>query len=110
MELPSVLEPCNIHWVEFVEIMQNTLLLLFISVNHFLSFFFPEEIDYVKVLNRALPKDIRVIAWCPAPPDFHARFLYPSPFFYPISGAWASTDMHKCVLCKIFSCFSCFVK
>ncbi|XXG61337.1 hypothetical protein AAC387_Pa04g3023 [Persea americana] len=33
-----------------------------------------EEIDYVKVLNRVLPKDIRVIGWCPAPPNFHARF------------------------------------
>ncbi|XP_010261081.1 PREDICTED: tRNA pseudouridine(38/39) synthase isoform X2 [Nelumbo nucifera] len=33
-----------------------------------------EEIDYVRVLNRVLPKDIRVIGWCPAPTDFHARF------------------------------------
>ncbi|KAJ4952413.1 hypothetical protein NE237_029245 [Protea cynaroides] len=33
-----------------------------------------EEIDYVRVLNRALPKDIRVIGWCPAPIDLHARF------------------------------------
>ncbi|XP_043698137.1 tRNA pseudouridine(38/39) synthase isoform X1 [Telopea speciosissima] len=33
-----------------------------------------EEIDYVKVLNRVLPKDIRVIGWCPAPIDLHARF------------------------------------
>lgn len=32
------------------------------------------EIDYVRVLNRALPKDIRVIGWCPIPCDFHARF------------------------------------
>lgn len=33
-----------------------------------------KEIDYVRVLNRALPKDIRVIGWCPIPFDFHARF------------------------------------
>lgn len=32
------------------------------------------EIDYVKVLNRVLPKDIRIIGWCPVPLDFHARF------------------------------------
>ncbi|XP_062215466.1 uncharacterized protein LOC133916019 isoform X2 [Phragmites australis] len=32
------------------------------------------EIDYVKVLNRILPRDIRVIGWCPVPADFHARF------------------------------------
>lgn len=31
------------------------------------------EIDYVRVLNRVLPKDIRVIGWCPVPADFHAR-------------------------------------
>ncbi|KAL5714768.1 tRNA pseudouridine(38/39) synthase [Ranunculus cassubicifolius] len=33
-----------------------------------------EKIDYVKVINSELPKDIRVISWCPAPDDFHARF------------------------------------
>ncbi|KAK9134386.1 hypothetical protein Syun_013716 [Stephania yunnanensis] len=33
-----------------------------------------EEIDYVKVLNRVLPNDIRVISCSPAPVDFHARF------------------------------------
>ncbi|KAA8537977.1 hypothetical protein F0562_027442 [Nyssa sinensis] len=32
------------------------------------------EIDYVRILNRVLPKDIRVIGWCPAPNDFSARF------------------------------------
>ncbi|KAM7279949.1 hypothetical protein ACFE04_007083 [Oxalis oulophora] len=32
------------------------------------------EIDYVRVLNRALPKDIRIIGWCPVPIGFHARF------------------------------------
>ncbi|KAK6116101.1 hypothetical protein DH2020_008370 [Rehmannia glutinosa] len=32
------------------------------------------EIDYVKILNRVLPRDIRVIGWSPAPTDFSARF------------------------------------
>ncbi|KAL3845860.1 hypothetical protein ACJIZ3_003263 [Penstemon smallii] len=32
------------------------------------------EIDYVKILNRALPKDIRIIGWSPASTDFSARF------------------------------------
>ncbi|CAA0841987.1 Pseudouridine synthase family protein [Striga hermonthica] len=32
------------------------------------------EIDYVKMLNKVLPKDIRVIGWSPAPTDFSARF------------------------------------
>jgi len=32
------------------------------------------EIDYVKVLNRVLPKDIRIIGWCAVPLDFHARY------------------------------------
>ncbi|CAJ1976875.1 unnamed protein product [Sphenostylis stenocarpa] len=30
------------------------------------------EIDYVRVLNRVLPNDIRILGWCPAPVDFHA--------------------------------------
>jgi tRNA U38,U39,U40 pseudouridine synthase TruA len=38
------------------------------------------EYDYVRVLNRALPDDIRVIGWSPAPIDFHARFVF-SRFF-----------------------------
>ncbi|KAK1998347.1 pseudouridine synthase [Colletotrichum falcatum] len=34
-----------------------------------------DEIQYVKVLNRLLPDDIRITAWCPyPPPDFSARF------------------------------------
>ncbi|CAK7217372.1 pseudouridine synthase deg1 [Sporothrix bragantina] len=34
-----------------------------------------EEIQYGRVLNRLLPPDIRVLAWCPSPPpDFSARF------------------------------------
>lgn len=34
-----------------------------------------DEIPYCQVLNRLLPPDIRILAWCPAPPlDFSARF------------------------------------
>ncbi len=34
-----------------------------------------DEIPYPSLLNRLLPPDIRVLAWCPAPPvDFSARF------------------------------------
>lgn len=34
-----------------------------------------DEIDYPRVLNRVLPDDIRVLAWCPSPPsEFSARF------------------------------------
>uniref|UniRef100_A0ACD5XQF6 Uncharacterized protein n=1 Tax=Avena sativa TaxID=4498 RepID=A0ACD5XQF6_AVESA len=32
------------------------------------------EIDYVRVLNKSLPRDIRVIGWCPVAADFLARF------------------------------------
>ena len=33
-----------------------------------------DELPYIKILNRVLPEDIRVLAWCPSPPDFSARF------------------------------------
>lgn len=34
-----------------------------------------QEIQYCRVLNRILPPDIKVYAWCPSPPpDFSARF------------------------------------
>ncbi len=34
-----------------------------------------DEIPYPVILNRLLPPDIRILAWCPAPPpDFSARF------------------------------------
>ncbi|RAL45722.1 hypothetical protein DM860_009586 [Cuscuta australis] len=32
------------------------------------------EIDYVRVLNKVLPMDIRVLGWSPVPMDFSARF------------------------------------
>ncbi|KAG5979148.1 hypothetical protein E4U55_005498 [Claviceps digitariae] len=34
-----------------------------------------DEICYPRILNRLLPDDIRILAWCPSPPaDFSARF------------------------------------
>jgi tRNA pseudouridine38/39 synthase len=34
-----------------------------------------DEIPYPSLMNRLLPPDIRILAWCPAPPvDFSARF------------------------------------
>ena len=33
-----------------------------------------EEINYVDVINRVLPQDIRVLAWAPVAPEFNARF------------------------------------
>ncbi|ESZ97330.1 hypothetical protein SBOR_2293 [Sclerotinia borealis F-4128] len=34
-----------------------------------------DEIPYPQILNRLLPPDIRIVAWCPSPPlDFSARF------------------------------------
>ncbi|CAG7718366.1 unnamed protein product [Allacma fusca] len=32
------------------------------------------EIDYCKILNAILPKEIRVLAWAPVSPEFSARF------------------------------------
>lgn len=34
-----------------------------------------DEIPYIQILNRLLPPDIRLLAWCPSPPPgFNARF------------------------------------
>ncbi|CAH1772759.1 unnamed protein product [Owenia fusiformis] len=33
-----------------------------------------EEIQYMKILNKVLPPEIRVLAWSPVEPDFSARF------------------------------------
>uniref|UniRef100_A0A6B2L5Z3 tRNA pseudouridine synthase n=1 Tax=Arcella intermedia TaxID=1963864 RepID=A0A6B2L5Z3_9EUKA len=44
-----------------------------ISVGHKISND-SKEIDFPKVLNRALPSDIRVLSWTPVDTDFSARF------------------------------------
>jgi len=34
-----------------------------------------DELPYIHLLNRVLPRDIRILAWCPSPPEgFSARF------------------------------------
>lgn len=55
-----------------------------------------DELPYCQVLNRLLPPDIRMLAWCPAPPpDFSARFsckerrykyFFTQPAFTPTMG------------------------
>ncbi len=57
-----------------------------------------DEIAYIQVLNRVLPEDIRVLAWCPHPPEgFDARFscrerryryFFTQPAFSPTPGAF----------------------
>ncbi|MCJ1282655.1 hypothetical protein MMC26_001980 [Xylographa opegraphella] len=61
-----------------------------------------DEVPYAQVLNRLLPPDIRVLAWCPAPPiDFSARFscrerryryFFTQPAFNPTPGPKAVTQ------------------
>ena len=55
-----------------------------------------DELPYVQILNRVLPPDIRVLAWCPAPPQFSARFscrerqyryFFTQPTFNPTPGS-----------------------
>jgi len=55
-----------------------------------------DELPYINMLNRVLPEDIRVLAWCPHPPeDFDARFscrerqyryFFTQPAFSPTPG------------------------
>lgn len=56
------------------------------------------EIDYVRVLNRVLPKDIRVTGWCPVPIDFSARlfsFSWCTLFWFDMMGFcwWNALEM-----------------
>ena len=56
-----------------------------------------DELPYIQLLNRVLPPDIRIYAWCPnPPPDFSARFsckerrykyFFTNPCFTPVPGA-----------------------
>lgn len=55
-----------------------------------------DELSYIQLLNRVLPEDIRVLAWCPTPPeDFSARFscrerqyryFFTQPAYSPVPG------------------------
>ncbi|OAL45584.1 pseudouridylate synthase 3 [Pyrenochaeta sp. DS3sAY3a] len=56
-----------------------------------------DEMPYIQLLNRVLPPDIRIYAWCPnPPPDFSARFsckerrykyFFTNPSFAPVPGS-----------------------
>jgi tRNA pseudouridine38/39 synthase len=56
-----------------------------------------DEFPYIQLLNRVLPPDIRIYAWCPnPPPNFSARFsckerrykyFFTNPCFAPVPGA-----------------------
>ncbi|KAL8648407.1 MAG: hypothetical protein Q9210_005007 [Variospora velana] len=62
-----------------------------------------DEIPYPQVLNRLLPPEIRVLAWCPFPPaDFSARFsctqrsykyLFTQPAYIPTPGLTGLTSV-----------------
>ena len=55
------------------------------------------ELPYIQLLNRVLPPQIRIYAWCPnPPPDFNARFsckerrykyFFTNPCFAPVPGS-----------------------
>ncbi|KAF9728761.1 hypothetical protein PMIN06_006139 [Paraphaeosphaeria minitans] len=55
-----------------------------------------DELAYIQLLNRVLPPDIRIYAWCPdPPPNFNARFsckerrykyFFTNPCFAPVPG------------------------
>lgn len=61
-----------------------------------------DELQYIKILNKLLPPDIRILAWCPAPPpDFSARFscterqyryFFTQPAFAPLRLSSGSTS------------------
>jgi tRNA pseudouridine38/39 synthase len=61
-----------------------------------------DELPYISILNSILPPDIRVLAWCPHPPDdFDARFscgerqykyLFTNPAFLPTAGPLGLKD------------------
>jgi tRNA pseudouridine38/39 synthase len=61
-----------------------------------------DELNYIQLLNRVLPEDIRVLAWCPnPPPGFDARFscrerryryFFTQPAFSPTPGSFGFED------------------
>jgi tRNA pseudouridine38/39 synthase len=58
-----------------------------------------DELPYIQLINRVLPPDIRILAWCPSPPaDFSARFnckerryryFFTNPAYMPLPGSSA---------------------
>jgi tRNA pseudouridine38/39 synthase len=65
-----------------------------------------DELPYISILNAILPSDIRVLAWCPHPPDnFDARFscgerryryFFTNPAFLPTPGPVGLKDASGC--------------
>ena len=65
-----------------------------------------DELPYITILNSILPSDIRVLAWCPEPPDdFDARFscgerqykyFFTNPAFLPTPGPIGLKDASGC--------------
>ena len=61
-----------------------------------------DELPYIHLLNKVLPPDIRMLAWCPNPPeDFSARFnckerryryFFTNPAFTPLPGSSSSSS------------------
>ncbi|KAL3438259.1 pseudouridine synthase [Aspergillus tetrazonus] len=55
-----------------------------------------DELPYISLLNKALPEDIRVLAWCPNPPEGfdaryscrerHYKYFFTQPAFSPTPG------------------------
>lgn len=63
-----------------------------------------DELPYIQILNRVLPPDIRLYAWCPTPPaNFSARFsckerrykyFFTNPCFAPVPATSGLYDTH----------------
>lgn len=61
-----------------------------------------DELPYIQLINRVLPPDIRVLAWCPDPPeDFSARFnckerryryFFTNPAYIPLPAGQSMED------------------
>ncbi|KAI1456191.1 pseudouridine synthase [Annulohypoxylon moriforme] len=66
---------------------------------------FSDELPYCRMLNRLLPPDIRMLAWCPeTPPEFSARhdcrerqyrYFFTQPAFAPLPQSMESPDVKK---------------
>lgn len=60
-----------------------------------------DELPYIQILNRVLPPDIKILAWCPyPPPEFSARFscrerryryFFTNPAYMPLPGVFEGT-------------------
>ncbi|XP_073223919.1 uncharacterized protein [Cicer arietinum] len=60
------------------------------------------EIDYVRVLNRVLPNDIRILGWCPVPVDFHASYDGNQLWAIKIKGSAFLWHQVRCMVAVLF--------